>query len=125
MTEVSKMTDAALNRALAVLMGYKMFTSRSMPPYHKLISPAGALVGKSSSSERIVWRDNAPDYCTDPAASLEVQAAAIKADYKAYIMHLTEIVKYISAGIDSYIASLLTATPRQRAEAAYLTLSQK
>lgn len=129
MTEVSKMTDAELNRALAELMGYKMFTSRSTPPYHKLISPAGALVGKSSSSEMIVWRDNAPDYCTDPAASLEVQAAAIAKDEEGYIKHLADIVGANCFWDGMYgdmaptgIAWLLTATPRQRAEAAFLTL---
>lgn len=105
MTEVSKMTDQYLNGELAQLMGYPVLPSV----------------------------DYLPQYCTDPAASLEVQATAIAKDRNGYIRNLMFVCwrgeKRDYANLDdeewvklSAIASLLTATPRQRAEAAYMTL---
>jgi hypothetical protein len=71
-----------------------------------------------------------PKYCTDPSASLEVQTAAIARDRDEFLNNLTGVAagyypKSINWDIEwenDVIALLLTATPRQRAEAAYMTL---
>ena len=99
MTQVQTMTNPELNRALAELMG-------------KWIG----------------------DCCGDPAASLEVQTAAIDKDYKAYIHNLNTVIYEEEEGEDDgeysavsveVTAAMLTASPRERAEAAYITLSSK
>ncbi|KWX79939.1 hypothetical protein [Paenibacillus jilunlii] len=119
MTQVQTMTNPELNQALAVLMGWK----------------AG---GDPNKKRDFVWwidenRFRLPenwDPCTDPAASLEVQAKAIEVNYELYVDQLS-IVVY---GEENYnrasnwnewdISRLLIASPRERAEAAYITLSQ-
>lgn len=102
MTEVSKMTDAEL--------AHHIWYFTSWP---------GRLPG------------SVPKYCTDPAASLEVQAAAIAKDARWYKYRLAVVtsgfdrIKY-HAPLAIYgpdmVDLMLTATPRQRAEAAYMTL---
>lgn len=103
MTEVSKMTDAALNRALAERL------EPSMESWNEGWFPGCEII---------------PDYCNDPAASLEVQAAAMDKNEIGYMAHLT-----YRTGHDYHVglthetaASMLRATPRQRAEAAYMVL---
>lgn len=94
MTQVKEMSNTELNCALAELINYPL--------------------------ERLV-----PNYCTDPAASLEVQTAAIKANESLYLDTLNEVVNKGAAVVKwgyHTVATMLTATPRERAEAAYLTL---
>ncbi|MEK4880159.1 MULTISPECIES: hypothetical protein [Paenibacillus] len=89
---VQEMSDRDLNLALAELMDY---------PKNRFV----------------------PNYCTDPAASLEVQTKAIEVDHEGYLLNLMDAVYggYVAASSDR-IAGLLTASPRERAEAAYITL---
>ena len=112
MTEVSKMTDQQLNRALAELVGWKNI--------HE--DPYGHLWGQPADDR---WSNSLPEYCTDPAASLEVQTAAIAKNPVGYVDLLHRIairraVMWRTELID--VAYILNATPRQRAEAAYMTL---
>ena len=98
MTQVQDMTDQQLNVALAELTGF----------------PIDMVV---------------PNYCNDPAASLDIQAAACKIDKSAYIGNLSYVmlgksVAYLEAVSLELAADFCTATDRQRAEAAYTTLSQ-
>lgn len=116
MTQVQTMTHPELNRTLAELMGY---TVRKSAYCYQLIK--GPSYGQWQAEEARAWAD-APDYAGDPAASLEVQTKAVEVDHKNYIMNLTEIVGAQHPTLDLYIAALLTAKPRQRAEAAYITL---
>ncbi|OMC92951.1 hypothetical protein [Paenibacillus odorifer] len=125
MTQVKDKTDQQLNRALAELMGYKVRLKGSC---YWLVNPTGEEYANpfGRNSEEIVWTW-VPDYCTDPAASLEVQEKALELNYKAYIDHLDEFVNTDELTIcsePSYraIASLLLASPRERAEAAYVTI---
>lgn len=132
MTEVSKMTDQQLNRALAELMGYHVATFGGTPKYHRLLGSAGEFIGKTDSDIRKVW-NQAPSYCTDPAASLEVQAAAVAKDGIRYLHNLSDVVEPDEVAFQQdgemiaytleHTVQLITATPRQRAEAAYMTLS--
>jgi hypothetical protein len=108
MTQI-QLTDQRLNRALAELMGWKELVEYD----------DGAIYGFPPDDR---WSNRVPNYCTDPAASLEVQIKAIEADHKNYILNLTEIVGAQHPTLDLYIAALLTASPRERAEAAYITL---
>ncbi|OME55582.1 hypothetical protein BSK59_14005 [Paenibacillus odorifer] len=122
MTQVKDKTHQQLNRALAELMGWTKIQilesdriwarkpedewSSDVPDYH--------------------WSDYVPDYCNDPAASLEVQAKAIEVDAQGYLYNLATVVNgYEAADIweDDEIISMLKATSRERAEAAYITLS--
>jgi len=132
MTQVKDKTDQQLNRALAELMGYRVYhydkdvLGRC---YFELTDPEGCseiVFGGERNTELEAWAD-VPNYCNDPAASLEVQAKALELNYKAYIDHLDEFVNTDELTIcsePSYraIASLLLASPRERAEAAYITL---
>lgn len=68
--------------------------------------------------------------CSDVAPSLEVQAKAIKIDGEGYVDNLIAVLDagqfYTSDGFDTFgISMLLQATPRQRSEAAYLTIKFK
>jgi hypothetical protein len=128
MTEVSKMTDQQLNRALAELMGYTIGNHKGENgrTLYFLIRPSGKKeMYNGSADEAFAW--DAPRYCTDPAASLEVQAAAIDKDAEEYVFTLMMIVRGTPHKDKRMLppemaAQLLTATPRQRAEAAYMTL---
>lgn len=130
MTEASKMTDQQLNRALAELMGY--YLHETPGSHYLLMYPERVSASGICDDEETAWKQ-APQYCTDPAASLEVQEAAIKHDYLDYCMALSEIIWPVIEDIvsppsadDEYgyesIARFMTATPRQKAEAAYMTL---
>lgn len=72
---------------------------------------------------------------SDPAASLEVQAKAIEVDAVLYGINLAKRLKWSDGDplshseydLFSYagVAVFLQASPRQRAEAAYMTLSNR
>ncbi|MFC7560574.1 hypothetical protein ACFQY3_18945 [Paenibacillus farraposensis] len=100
MIDMLDMTNQQLNVALAELTGF----------------PADKLT---------------PNYCNDPAASLEVQAKAIEVDAEGYVNKLTTIVDACifwssDCCMDPIgVTWLMTATPRERAEAAYMTLSSQ
>ncbi|WP_081396514.1 hypothetical protein [Paenibacillus peoriae] len=111
---VKDMTDQQLNRALAELMGYSVtiYTNN----FGWLIAPNGDTVQESLKTIDEAW-DHAPNYCADPAASLEVQAKAIEVDAELYVRYLN--LYFISDHVwdalyPEQVACLLTATPRQR-----------
>lgn len=132
MTQVKDKTDQQLNRALAELMGYSVVKYR-MPPdpdrsnwsfdYYKLVNCEGIPVETGLETEEEAWAE-APDYCTDPAASLEVEKKAIEVDYKAYLKNMQKLRWNRSSSRLSLwdAANLMLASPRERAEAAYITL---
>jgi hypothetical protein len=124
MTQVKDMTDQQLNRALAELMGYKVRLKGSC---YWLVNPTGEESANpfGRNSEEIAWTW-VPDYCTDPAASLEVQAKAIEVDYKAYLRNMQMLRWNRSSSRLSLwdAANLMLASPRERAEAAYITLQK-
>ncbi|MHA6530213.1 hypothetical protein [Paenibacillus sp. BAC0078] len=128
MTQV-QLTDQELNRALAELLGY---ASEKHGNGYRLISPDGTKVTKTAwVDEDYAW--DTRHFCTDPTASLEVQAKAIEVNADEYVQNLA-IVKWGEPDEDVEdtavwnktmrysIAELLTASPRERAEAAYITL---
>ncbi|WDM22618.1 hypothetical protein [Paenibacillus polymyxa] len=106
---VKDMTDQQLNLQLEILLGAKEDRHRK----------GNVIKGTYSVSPK--------DHCNDPAASLEVQAKALEIDTDTYIRHLGAII--CDRAADHYknnsIAKLLSASPRQRAEAAYMTLSSQ
>jgi hypothetical protein len=124
MTQVQTMTHPELNRALAELMGYTVEPSVQIGVFR--LMKGGKIQATSSVPEELVW-SYAPDYAGDPAASLEVQTAAMKVYAEYYVLHLTDVVAPHSP--DEWeiatIIALLSASPRERAEAAYITLSSK
>lgn len=121
------MTNPELNRALAELMGFEVIGSERETGYFAVVFN-GWTYGMWETTEEEAWKD-APDYCSDPAASLEVQTAAIEKDYKAYIHNLNTVIygeseddgEYSAVSVE-VTAAMLTATSRERAEAAYITL---
>ncbi|MBY0011478.1 hypothetical protein [Paenibacillus typhae] len=130
MTQVKEMTNPELNRKLAELMGWTIRHYKYTDSY-VLVTPQGK-TGSREGTKVEAWSDG-PDYCTDPAASLEVQEAAIARDKDDYLNNLTGVVagyypKSINWDIEwenDVIALLLTASPRERAEAAYQTLQEE
>ncbi|OME06737.1 hypothetical protein BSK60_32145, partial [Paenibacillus odorifer] len=72
MTQVKDKTDQQLNRALAELMGWTDFKE-------------DAHGGTWATAPDYRWTNKRPDYCSDPAASLEVQAKAIEVDASNFI----------------------------------------
>lgn len=72
-----------------------------------------------------------PCYTYEPAASLEIQEKAIKSDPNGYVKNLANVVEtnIFWDGMEGNmspegISWLLDVTPRQRAEAAYMTLRE-
>ncbi|MEK4263657.1 hypothetical protein [Paenibacillus sp. FSL L8-0499] len=126
MTQV-QMTDQQLNRALAELMGYSVNDMNWMG-LHQLLK-YGSEVSRLPSEDH-AWAD-APDYCNDPAASLEVQTAAMKRNPAVYCDNLDRIVNpKFCEGKGEYwheteVYGLIDVRPRERAEAAYITLRSK
>lgn len=129
MTQVKEWSNQELNRKLAELMGYKMHIYDDGT--YGLLRPDGtSFIGRYEEIDKMVSWLCAPSYCTDPAASLEVQAAACKVHFDWYIQALSKVVGadgYWDSGALDYkgIKLLLTATPRERSEAAYKTLSSQ
>lgn len=134
MTQVQTMTNPELNRALAELMGYSVSSEQGRG--YGLKNPAGVIIADpfSRNTEEIAW-SWAPNYCSSPAASLEVQTAAIAINKLVYLNKLLSMVspsddiqfglggtmEVVGYNIDG-TAAMLSATPRERAEAAYITL---
>jgi hypothetical protein len=122
--QVQTLSNQELNRALAELMGY---TVKELPLGHNgrqlyaLVTPSGRQRIASLSIESAYL--DAPFYCTDPAASLEVEKKAIEVDDVDYFTNLLTIKEVLSSPslLDVYNAIAL-ATSRERAEAAYMTL---
>ncbi|OME05973.1 hypothetical protein BSK60_33065, partial [Paenibacillus odorifer] len=81
MTQVKDKTDQQLNRALAELMGYTVVDMKWMG-LHQLLKDGIEISRLPSEVYAWTW---APDYCSDPAASLEVQAKAIEVDASNFI----------------------------------------
>lgn len=122
------MTNSELNRALAELMGNKVGRKVDYgfkPEYDRDV------IALPNDRYKFI-----PDYCGDPAASLEVQTAALNLNAREYERNLA-VVTWQEGGAKLIswdgprismspvgLSKLLTATPRERAEAAYLTLSQ-
>lgn len=123
---VQDMTDQQLNQELAALLGYTIKTTNTTIRYYFLYDPEGKRVGKSCASEAGTWSLYAPKYCSDPVDSLKVQEAAIETDVAPYVSYLHKIITGIEEEFysDVEVADMLTATPRQRAEAAYQTLAK-
>jgi hypothetical protein len=121
MTQVKDMIDEKLDFALADQLGWVNAWDGVRLVW---------LDGKTNEFRRKVtdWHPS-----TDPAASLEVEKVAIEHDFDAYVQNLA-IVKWGEPDDDIEdtavwnktmrysIAELLTASPRERAEAAYITL---
>jgi hypothetical protein len=128
MTQVKDKTDKQLNQALAELMGYTVNDLDSewwrSKHYWVLKEPNEERQSIGRDTEDEAWED-APNYCTDPAASLEVQAKAIEVDYKAYLRNMQMLRWNRSSSRLSLwdAANLMLASPRERAEAADITLS--
>lgn len=113
MTQVKDKTDQQLNRVLAELMGWTDFKEDGHG-------------GMWATAPDFRWTNKMPDYCTDPAASLEVQAKAIEVDAQWYLNALSQVVNgYIPEDTweDDGIIAMINSSPRERAEAAYITLS--
>jgi hypothetical protein len=112
---VKDMTDQQLNKELSLIemqqLGWKLV--RDSGPW---IKPDG-----SYSTGR--YRN----YCSNLAASLEVQAKAIEVDAASYVQNLQEIKwgHMFTETLLLRIAELINASPRERAEAAYMTLSSQ
>lgn len=106
MTQVKEWSNQELNRKLAELMGWKELVEYD----------DGAIYGFPPDDR---WSNRVPDYCTDPAASLEVQAKALEINSPVYLMHLANCIDGPTS-----IKKLLLATPRERADAAYITLRE-
>lgn len=115
MTQVKEWSNQELNRKLAELMGWtEIYLSHRM------------LCGNAPDDRESI---RIPDYCTDPAASLEVEKAAVKMNAKKYFNCLENLIHPELEGCpdsDAWfadeIAEFVNATPRERAEAAYITL---
>ncbi|MBW4083596.1 hypothetical protein [Paenibacillus sp. S150] len=132
MTQVQTMTNPELNRALAELMGYtvkSLTIGDNGKQLYALVTPMGRERLPASTIDKAYL--DAPDYCTDPAASLEVQTAARKIDPEGYALNLANQIQnsMIRKITDPYygtlVAAMCDASPRERAEAAYITLSSK
>jgi hypothetical protein len=121
-TQVKDKTDQQLNRALAELMGYTVKPSTQSGVFSLMMG--GKIKATSNAPEELIW-SYAPDYCTDPAASLEVQAKAIEVDAELYVRYLNLLFcsdHVWDALYPDQISKLLNASHRERAEAAYITL---
>ncbi|MEK5419404.1 hypothetical protein [Paenibacillus sp. FSL L8-0708] len=140
MTQVKDKTDQQLNRVLAELMGYTIYhydKDVAERCYFELTAPDGypeIVFGGERNTELEAWAD-VPNYCNDPAASLEVQTKAIEANKLIYLNALLSLVspgediqfglggsmEVVGYNIDG-TSAMLNASPRERAEAAYITL---
>ncbi len=130
MTQVKDKTDQHLNMVLAELMGVKIDFSEGI--YQLTLSDGSSTHFLRKDEVYKAW-ELSTNYASDPAASLEVQAKAIEVDADEYVQNLA-IVKWGEPDEDVEdtavwnktmrysIAELLTASPRERAEAAYITL---
>lgn len=134
MTQIPQdMPDQQLNRELALLCGHEEITEREDVMIRRQRNDYEGNGVVVLYGDHYIVRANGKygrwDPCTDPAASLEVQAAAMSKDDVTYIRNLVDITCGIESGIIAdtmigmrIIPKLLSATPRERAEAAWMTL---
>lgn len=137
---VKDMTEQQLNRTLAELIYNARECRRDTDSLVVIIGDFGTYNTHPLTGDwkKAKWRDTAeeawtdiPNFSSDPAASLEVQAKAIEVDAEGYVNKLTTIVDACifwssDCCMDPIgVTWLMTATPRERAEAAYMTLSSK
>ena len=127
MTQVKEWSNQELNRALAELMGFTVIQSHDAKegggaPLYQLTGPG--FTGRYDRKPENTWK-SVPNWSSDPAASLEVQTKAIEVDHKTYIKNLAAQTNGSRSTFDGVVAELLNASPRERAEAAYITLSSK
>ncbi|OBA07849.1 hypothetical protein A9P44_00410 [Paenibacillus polymyxa] len=118
---VKDMTNQQLNDALRILLGWTKIGEHPDGHFGCWKTPEGKMSGHLTSGKE-------PDYCNDAAASLEVQAAACEVHPNTYIRYLEKIKWGQSTGwkvSNRVVAQLCNASPRERAEAAYMTLSSK
>ncbi|MBP1308802.1 hypothetical protein JOD82_001822 [Paenibacillus sp. 1182] len=88
------------------------------------------LMGNVKMDVTTVFYGQIPQYCTDPSASLEVQAAACEVDASLWSRNMLVVrgmstkmaceIRHLALPV---VAQLCNASPRERAEAAYMTLS--
>jgi hypothetical protein len=127
MTQV-QLTDQQLNDELRLLLGWTKIGEHPDGHFGCWKTPEGKMWGNLTCGKE-------PDYCGDPAASLEVQAKAKEVNASEYIKELAEIknidvyhIDWSQHRLDDYfiqleaVADLADARPRERAEAAYITL---
>lgn len=134
MTQVKDKTDQQLNLVLALLCGHTEISEHEdMRRWQRNDYEGNGVVvlyGKHyivrANGKYGTW---AP--CSDPAASLEVQAKAIEVDAGGYIQNLLIVIfgelvyerEFSNRLLDFMTAAKINnATPRERAEAAYITL---
>ncbi|QUL57545.1 hypothetical protein KDC22_14340 [Paenibacillus tritici] len=131
MTQVQEWSNAELNRKLAELMGYTVIQSHDAKegggaPLYQLTGPG--FTGRYDRKPENTWK-SVPNWSSDPAASLEVQTAAIEKSQVDYLLNLSKVTNPnaddFAPWTPTEIIKLLTASPRERAEAAYITLSSK
>jgi hypothetical protein len=137
--DVKQLTDKKLNIAIAKLLGYKAVKVGGQPKYSRILSPDDQLLGKTSVVEQLAWESAIPKYSSEVVHSREAQAKAMSKDFEAYIYNLGEVLRvheehfvqvdlgYTSGIQHVYIgavAHMLQATPRQIAEASYITLQE-
>jgi hypothetical protein len=121
------MTNPELNRALTELQGYSVKPAIANPKWYRMVNPKGQEFGAMMPTEKSAWDEYAFPYSTDPAASLEVQTVAIAKDADSYLSNLFDATSDPDKPVwtTKVVARMLTASPRERAEAAYITLSSK
>lgn len=85
------------------------------------------LLGKTTKDATQIYYGQISKYAEDHKACLEAQNKALNVDQIGYIDHLkfTTGHKYEDALTYNRLESMLRATPRQRAEAAYMTLRKE
>lgn len=110
MTQLQTMSDQELNRKLAELIGYTLSN----------VQVNDTIISTEIDGE---YHLHSFDPCKDPAASLEVQAKAIEVDEPEYFTQLLAL----KGVLDNYslfaaLNAVALASPRERAEAAYMTL---
>lgn len=112
---VQDMLDHELNRELAKLQGHQL--ARKVD-YGFKVEYDDDVIALTDNRHSLL-----PKYCSDIVASLEVQKVAIETDVVAYLAYLSGIDEDFYSG--SEVADMLTASPRKRAEAAYMTLRER
>jgi hypothetical protein len=122
MTQVQEWSNKQIDVALAKLCGYEIYAEEFSLSHELVVRYVDA---KGLNGLRFF----SPS--TDPAASLEVQTAAIVKDAEKYMRNLAAVrwVRQDAAEMTELsligAADLHLASPRERAEAAYITLSSK
>ncbi|ETT55213.1 MULTISPECIES: hypothetical protein [Paenibacillus] len=123
MKRVQTMINQQLNRALAELMGW---TNIQIVETERIWARKPD-DGWSKELPDHQWSDYVPDYAGEPAASQEIQTAACAKNKTLYIGNLSYIMLgksclYLDAVSLELAADFCNASPRERAEAAYITL---